>query len=94
MPEGEPLIRSVVFNGWTSYLDMIGFALEDANIGFTRLDGSMTLEQRSSVLTQFRTNAGTTVLLVSIKAGGHGLNFTAANKVCMIEPRFNLGVER
>ncbi|KAH9826066.1 Helicase-like transcription factor [Teratosphaeria destructans] len=93
LPEGEPPIRSVVFSGWTAYLDLIEVALDEQSINFVRLDGSMSVKQRSAVLRQFATDPDITVILVSIKAGGQGLNFTAANKVYMMEPQYNPGVE-
>ena len=91
---GEPPIRSVVFTEWTSYLDLLEFALEKAGHAFVRLDGSMNVKQRAQVLMDFKTNPAITVLLVSIRAGGQGLNFTAANKVYMMEPQYNPGVEQ
>ncbi|EMC96373.1 hypothetical protein BAUCODRAFT_472676 [Baudoinia panamericana UAMH 10762] len=94
LPEGEPPIRSVVFSGWTMYLDLIEIALNERGIGYNRLDGKMSVSQRSRVLEQFKTDPGITVILVSIKAGGQGLNFTAANKVFMMEPQWNPGVEQ
>lgn len=91
---GEAPIRSVVFSGWTQYLDLIEIALRDNGIRFVRLDGKMSVAARSRVMDEFKAADGTaTVLLVSIKAGGQGLNFTAASKVFMMEPQFNPGVE-
>ena len=94
LPEDEPPIRSVVFSGWTSYLDLIEYALDEEKIEYVRLDGSMSLKARSSVLSTFKTDPDVRVLLVSIKAGGQGLNFTAASKAYMMEPQFNPGVEQ
>ena len=91
---GEPPIRSVVFTEWTSYLDLLEYALEKAGHTFVRLDGSMNVKQRAQVLIDFKTDPAITVLLVSIRAGGQGLNFTAANKVYMMEPQYNPGVEQ
>ena len=53
----------------------------------------MSVPARTRVLEQFRSDPSISVVLVSIKAGGQGLNFTAANKVFMMEPQFNPGVE-
>ena len=92
--EPEPPIRSVVFTEWTSYLDLIEFALTQKQIPYVRLDGRMNVRQRSKVLETFRSDPSVTVLLVSIRAGGQGLNFTCANKVYMMEPQFNPGVEQ
>lgn len=94
VPPGEPPIRSVVFTGWTTYLDLIEIALDDNDIGYVRLDGSMSVKQRSAVLETFKSDPAVTVILVSIKAGGQGLNLTAASKVYMMEPQFNPGVEQ
>ena len=94
LPLEEPPIRSVVFTSWTSYLDLIEYALDENNIGYKRLDGSMSVKARTAVLNAFKSEPNITVLLVSIKAGGQGLNFTAANKVYMMEPQFNPGVEQ
>ena len=91
---GEPPIRSVVFTEWTSYLDLLEYALDKAGHTFVRLDGSMNVKQRAQVLIDFKTDPAITVLLVSIRAGGQGLNFTAANKVYMMEPQYNPGVEQ
>ncbi|PSK40098.1 hypothetical protein B9Z65_8038 [Elsinoe australis] len=93
LPPSEPPIRSIVFSGWTQYLDLMGIGLNDAEIPYLRLDGSMHATKRARVIEQFRTDPTYTVMLVSIRAGGQGLNFTAANKVYMMEPQFNPGVE-
>jgi SNF2 family DNA or RNA helicase len=94
LPAGEPPIRSVVFSGWTTFLDLIEVALDEHNFGYVRLDGTMSVKQRSAVLHRFANDPSVTIILVSIKAGGQGLNFTAANKVYMMEPQFNPGVEQ
>jgi len=93
LPPGEPPIRSVVFSGWTQYLDLISLALNKASISHVRLDGKMSVSARSRVLEQFRTDPAITVILISIRAGGQGLNLTAASRVYMMEPQFNPGVE-
>lgn len=94
LPINEPPIRSVVFSGWTTYLDLIEHALEEHSINSVRLDGTMSIKARTRVLQTFSSDPTVTVLLVSIKAGGQGLNFTAANKVYMMEPQWNPGVEQ
>ena len=93
VPAGEPPIRSVVFSGWTTFLDLIEIAFQDNGIEFVRLDGTMSLSQRSAVIDRFNTDPSVTVMLISIKAGGQGLNLTAASKVYMMEPQWNPGVE-
>ncbi|KAI9830944.1 MAG: hypothetical protein M1819_005327 [Sarea resinae] len=91
-PEQRP-IKSVVFSGWTSHLDLIQIALDKQHIKYTRLDGQMSRPQRANALNTFRDDPATTVILVSIAAGGLGLNLTTANKVYVMEPQFNPAAE-
>ena len=93
LPDDEPPIRSVVFSGWVTYLELIEHALELNGFKSVRLDGTMSLKARRAVLDAFKNDPSITILLVSIKAGGQGLNLTAASKVYMMEPQFNPGVE-
>ncbi|KAI9935014.1 hypothetical protein AWENTII_005436 [Aspergillus wentii] len=86
----EPPIKSVVFSGWTSHLDLIEIAFRDNGItGFTRLDGTMTLAARNKALEEFHSNNKITVLLATIGAGGVGLNLTSASNVYIMEPQYN-----
>lgn len=92
MPD-QPPIKSVVFSGWTSHLDLIQMALEDNDIRFTRLDGKMSRTARGAALEIFRTDRSIPVIIVSINAGGLGLNLTTANKVYVMEPQYNPAAE-
>ncbi|UKZ73984.1 hypothetical protein TrVFT333_001638 [Trichoderma virens FT-333] len=85
--------KSVVFSGWTSHLDLIELALKEANIKFTRLDGSMTRQARTVAMDNFREDRSIHVILVSITAGGLGLNLTAGNNVYVMEPQYNPAAE-
>lgn len=89
----EPPYKSVVFSGWTSHLDLIEFALKAAGITFTRLDGSMSRKARTQAMDAFRDDNSVHVILVSIMAGGLGLNLTAGNNVYVMEPQFNPAAE-
>jgi len=53
LPLGEQPIKSVVFSTWTSHLNLIQIALDDAGIPFTRLDGSMSRKARNRALDAF-----------------------------------------
>lgn len=85
--------KSVVFSGWTSHLDLIEKALSQEGITFTRLDGKMTRAARNLAMEEFRNNPNIQVILVSIMAGGLGLNLTTANTVYVMEPQFNPAAE-
>ncbi|TDZ73397.1 DNA repair protein RAD5 [Colletotrichum trifolii] len=85
--------KSVVFSQFTSFLTLIEPALERANIKFLRLDGSMRQQARSAVLTEFQESKTFTVLLLSLRAGGVGLNLTSAKRVFMMDPWWSFAVE-
>ena len=89
----EPPIKSVIFSGWTAHLDLIQMALEENGITYTRLDGKMSRTARGAALDSFRNDAFIHVILVSITAGGLGLNLTTANKVYVMEPQYNPAAE-
>ncbi len=83
--------KALVFSQWTSLLDLIEPHLRAAAIDFIRLDGSTV--DRAGVVARFQDPAGPPVLLVSLKAGGSGLNLTAADHVFLMDPWWNPAVE-
>lgn len=83
--------RALVFSQWTSFLDRIEPALSGAGIAFDRLDGST--KDREGVVRRFQSDDGTPVLLLSLKAGGTGLNLTAADHVFILDPWWNPAAE-
>lgn len=85
----EPLIKSVVLSGWTSHLDLIEMALAAAGISSARLDGSMTRVARTAAIDSFCEDNRIEAILVSINAGGLGINLTAASNVYVMEPQYN-----
>lgn len=91
-PDEAP-IKSVIFSSWTSHLDLIEFALEANSFKYTRLDGSMSRKMRTQNLESFRVDPSVPIMLVTIGAGGLGINLTSANKVFMMEPQFNPAAE-
>lgn len=89
----HPAIKSVVFSQFTSFLSLIEPALNRANMEFLRLDGSMAQKTRAAVLAEFRESSRFTVLLISLRAGGVGLNLTSAKRVYMMDPWWSFAVE-
>ena len=85
----ERPIKSVVFSGWTSHLDLIERAMIAHDITYTRLDGRMSRPARSAAIEAFRNDENIHVIIVSIGAGGLGLNLTTANKIYVMEPQYN-----
>ena len=93
LPAGEQPIKNVVFSGWTSYLDLIQIALEEHKINFVRLDGKMSRKNRNAALEAFREDPEVCVIVISINAGGLGLNLTSGSRVYIMEPQFNPAAE-
>jgi len=83
--------RALVFSQWTSFLDLVEPKLEAAGITNCRLDGST--RDRQAVVDHFQAEDGPTAFLLSLKAGGTGLNLTAADYVFHLDPWWNPAVE-
>ncbi len=83
--------RALVFSQWTSLLDLIEPHLRAADTKFVRLDGSTV--DRAAVVNTFQAEDGPPVMLLSLKAGGTGLNLTAADHVFLVDPWWNPAVE-
>jgi superfamily II DNA or RNA helicase len=83
--------RALVFSQWTGLLDLVEPELGRAGIAFTRLDGST--RDRAGVVSGFQRPDGPPVLLVSLRAGGTGLDLTAADHVFLLDPWWNPAVE-
>ncbi|KAJ7630768.1 SNF2 family N-terminal domain-containing protein [Roridomyces roridus] len=82
----DGVVKTVVFSQWTSMLDKIEDALEDAGIRYDRLDGTMKRDDRTRAMEALKHDPACEVLLVSLKAGGVGLNLTAAQRVYLMDP--------
>lgn len=91
-PDERP-IKSVVFSEWVTMLDLMQYAFVANNIKYTRLDGKMSFSKRTTAITSFMTSTDYNVILVSLHAGGLGLNLTAASNVYVMEPNYNPAAE-
>jgi len=83
--------KALVFSQWTALLDRIEPQLQRRNIDFSRLDGST--RDRAAVVEDFQRAEGPPVLLLSLRAGGVGLNLTQADSVFIVDPWWNPAVE-
>ena len=72
-------------------LTLVRQALDEDKIAYQYLDGST--KDRQSVVERFQSDAGAPVFLISLKAGGSGLNLTAADTVIHFDPWWNPAVE-
>ncbi|CAL3966417.1 unnamed protein product [Diplocarpon coronariae] len=89
----QPGTKSVVFSQFTSFLSLIETALTRASIPFIRFDGSMVQKTRKAVIEKFTASNKDMVLLLSLRAGGVGLNLTMARRVYMMDPWWSFAVE-
>lgn len=84
----DPSIKSLVVSQFTSFLDIIEDALKEEDFPFVRLDGRMTQEARARAIESFAdpSSSSPRVFLLSLTAGGVGLNLTAATRVFLMDP--------
>ncbi|KAG5500143.1 hypothetical protein JIQ42_04478 [Leishmania sp. Namibia] len=85
--------KVVVFSQFGSMLDLTQYWLQRRFIKAVKLCGSLTLTQRQSVLQAFLHDQSVRVILISLKAGGEGLNLQVANHVVLTDPWWNPAVE-
>jgi non-specific serine/threonine protein kinase len=84
---------ALVFSQFTSYLDIIGKGLDAHGLNCLRLDGSTPIPQRRKLVQAFQNSDEPAVFLISLKAGGRGLNLTRATYVYHMDPWWNPAVE-
>jgi SNF2 family DNA or RNA helicase len=92
----KPMMRKrqkvVVFSQFVSMLELIECELRQHGWRCMKLTGST--RRRSAVVEQFQSESGPLVFLISLQAGGAGLNLTAAEHVVLYDPWWNPAVER
>ncbi|KAG9316777.1 putative DNA repair protein RAD5 [Chiua virens] len=90
----DPYFRAIVFSQFTSFLTLISTALDRERFAWYRFDGSMDMNKRSAAIAEFKQNERKSkVLIVSLRAGGVGLNLTCANHVFMMDCWWNAAIE-
>jgi SNF2 family DNA or RNA helicase len=87
-----PTEKWIVFSQWPSFLDICEDVLTARGQAVCRLDGSMRPEERELNLSLFK-RPEYPILLMSLGAGGVGLNLTEANHVVLVDPWWNPAVE-
>ncbi|KAJ3053601.1 DNA repair protein rad16 [Rhizophlyctis rosea] len=91
---GEAQTKSIIFSQWTGMLDLLEVPLTQYSFKFCRLDGKMTRPDRNAAMHKLKEDPEVTVMLVSLKAGGVGLNLTSASRCYIMEPYWNPAVEQ
>lgn len=85
--------KVLVFSQFTSVLQNISVVLDKENIEYNYLDGQTKATDRIKLVDDFNKNINKKVFLISLKAGGTGLNLTSANTVIHFDPWWNISVE-
>lgn len=84
--------KVIIFSQFTRYLDIIQKIVHEKHWKFSRIDGSQNMKKRQSEIDKFQ-DGDSQVFLISLKAGGVGLNLTAASYVFIMDPWWNPAVE-
>ncbi|XP_035396429.1 transcription termination factor 2 isoform X1 [Cygnus atratus] len=86
--------KSVVVSQWTSMLKVVAVHLQQLGLKYAVLDGSVNPKQRMDVVEEFNSNPkGPQVMLVSLLAGGVGLNLTGGNHLFLLDMHWNPALE-
>jgi SNF2 family DNA or RNA helicase len=83
--------KALVFSQFTSFLALVRAALDTAKVSYEYLDGKT--RDREKHVARFQTDPACGLFLISLKAGGVGLNLTAADYVFVLDPWWNPAVE-
>ena len=86
--------KALVFSQFLGMLGLIREKLTELNIPFEYFDGSTSPAERERAIKNFQENDSCRVFLISLKAGGVGLNLTAADYVYIVDPWWNPAVEQ
>lgn len=86
--------KALVFSQFLGMLSLIREALREKGIPFVYFDGSSSSAEREKAIQEFQNNPECKVFLISLKAGGVGLNLTAADYVYIVDPWWNPAVEQ
>ena len=85
--------RLLVFSQFTSLLGLLRTELDAQGLAYCYLDGSMSARARQTEIDRFQRSADIPLFLLSLKAGGTGLNLTGADTVVHFDPWWNPAVE-
>lgn len=86
--------KALVFSQFLGMLALIREKLKELEVPFEYFDGSTSAVDREKAIQNFQNNTECRVFLISLKAGGVGLNLTAADYVYIVDPWWNPAVEQ
>ena len=85
--------KILLFSGYTSMFDFIEKELKARKIKYFKLTGATKVDERRELVDEFNENKEIKVFLISLKAGGTGLNLTGADMVIHYDPWWNVSTE-
>jgi SNF2 family DNA or RNA helicase len=83
--------KILIFSSFVKHLNQVESYLQESNIGYEMLTGSTT--NRENVVENFQNDPDKKIFLISLKAGGVGLNLTAADYIFILDPWWNPAAE-
>jgi non-specific serine/threonine protein kinase len=86
--------KALIFSQFLGMLALIKDKLREEGVPFEYFDGSTSINDRQKAIENFQNNDQCRVFLISLKAGGVGLNLTAADYVYIVDPWWNPAVEQ
>ncbi len=86
--------KALVFSQFLGMLALIKAKLKELEVDFEYFDGSTSAVDREKAIQRFQNDDNCRVFLISLKAGGVGLNLTAADYVYIVDPWWNPAVEQ
>ena len=86
--------KVLIFSQFLGMLALIKSKMEEEDIPYVYFDGSSSSVEREKAIQEFQNNPECRVFLISLKAGGIGLNLTAADYVYIVDPWWNPAVEQ
>lgn len=86
--------KALIFSQFLGMLALIRKKLEELQIPYAYFDGSTSVTDREKAIRSFQDNPECRIFLISLKAGGVGLNLTAADYVYIVDPWWNPAVEQ
>ncbi|KAJ8346857.1 hypothetical protein SKAU_G00282580 [Synaphobranchus kaupii] len=92
--QGSETQKSVIVSQWTSMLRIVAFHLDRLGLRFATIDGTVNPKHRMELVEEFNTNRkGPQVMLVSLCAGGVGINLTGGNHLFLLDMHWNPALE-
>ena len=86
--------KALIFSQFLGMLALIKNKLKELDVKFEYFDGSTSAQERERAIQSFQNNEECRIFLISLKAGGVGLNLTAADYVYIVDPWWNPAVEQ